>query len=1599
MSGHAAPAPHPSSRVGAPASPASTPSASPLVVETSARHRVNRRAVWILLALGVLSASLSAALWWYQTNRGPAAWTREAERLLERRDASRDARLAAAAERREANRAPTPEERRDEAAARAEEARLAQIALGYLLKVVERRPRDPDATARVASLLRESIRSAEDLLQARKAHENAILAAPDAPDRQELRRHAVTLNLAARVPAAALNHARELLRRGADDADAHRLLAEALEAGARVREAAELAPAVEAYETALQRDPGDPRVVEKLAAIREDVLQDPQSARRALDALLEAARKPRPADAGPDDDQPGSDSETLRTPGADTPAFAQTFEQPSDEPLDREVAARLVRYRHASRRDRVEEARAEVEAALQLAPDNIEVRLAAAESALALGRPERALRQLDALPPDDRRGSWYLFLRGRALHEMGDADAALEVWRRGLEIAGGADPNLTFQTALVLLRQGRLAEAEPLVAQYHRVTWDARSREPSIPAIYLRAVADLKTNRPDTAARALESIRYKAPRDLHNQLHNALGQAYERLNRFNDALDAYAEACRAAPARPDAWIARARMLAATDPLRAIAVLEEGLNQSEGDETLMVALAEILRVQRRKEFLDPAVRNAVERASTLAARVAGSADAPGLVLVNAERAATAGDLAAAETLLREALRARPQHPRLRIALAETLVRLERLDDALEALRAPEIPTNPDPDAPADPRTEADLAAWRREEIPLRAARARVLARLGRNQEARRALVDDLDELSPRDRAEAWRLLSELASEEWGDLEIAREAAEQWTERAPEDTAAHARVLELALEARDIVAARVATRELERLDGGGHYGKLLRVWEILLDPAADPDPALERKRAEDAVALLDAVAEARADIGVLWNVRGSLLERLERLPEAAEAYERGLQRGAGPTALVNLVRLRVRQKAFDQLDELAKRHPAQELAILKGAAETAAAVGDPALARAKADAYVKAAPPSPVNQLWYADILERADAHAEAERVLRDLVAERPVETAPWLALLNFLVRRGADASTLDDTLRKAVARVNGDGTPANPGNPAAPPHLFEAQCRVVVGDAERAGRLYWAAANARPADPLVAVETVKYFEFANRADLAERVLRAFLEASRAEAKSANPNANPNPNASGPIAASAPAPRWATRKLAGILAAKPFDIDAWNEAHRLVTEDAAVSDTYQDRLVRAQVLLKGPRPEHRRAAEALLEELARSSPSDSAVRALLAQLYDDTGRPEAALPHAREVARSGAPRQLASYAGLLLRIGKIDDAEAVLETLRRTAPDALPTLELETRIDQARNRPREAAERLAPLVDQALAAALPDSANPERTNPGSNPADPALERAVALLTLLARVAPPEEIEARAARLAEARPAEAAARLAMLLATLGRVETGLQLCRTGLPEIVRAPAEAADLANRARAALALATNPRARAEDLRIAEQLVRQARAALPQNQSLIQAEAFLRHHQREYDREIALYQSLLDLPNPPADKRFLNNMAWTLSENLGRPEEGLARVDEAIAKLGWNRQFLDTRGVVLTRLKRYPEAVRTLAEAAQADPAPEVLYHLARAQYLAGDTPAAKQTWTRARDAGVSVDHVQTEERDDFLRLKQILENL
>ena len=137
-------------------------------------------------------------------------------------------------------------------------------------------------------------------------------------------------------------------------------------------------------------------------------------------------------------------------------------------------------------------------------------------------------------------------------------------------------------------------------------------------------------------------------------------------------------------------------------------------------------------------------------------------------------------------------------------------------------------------------------------------------------------------------------------------------------------------------------------------------------------------------------------------------------------------------------------------------------------------------------------------------------------------------------------------------------------------------------------------------------------------------------------------------------------------------------------------------------------------------------------------------------------------------------------------------------------------------------------------------------------------------------------------------------------------------------------------------------------------------------------------------ADLRDYEGRYDDAEQIYRRTLSLDGTRL--LALNNLAWLSGVRGRNAKEGLQFINTAIARAGALSELLDTRAIVYLALGDSESAVRDLLRAVEASPSPVKYYHLATAQFQAGQTAAARGSYRAALDAGFTASQLHPLER-------------
>jgi predicted Zn-dependent protease len=381
-----------------------------------------------------------------------------------------------------------------EAARRRIERKQFHLALGYLGRYLELHPADIDALDLKAQLLARDVQDEAQALEAIQVHRQVL--ARD-PGRQGTQRRLVELTLKVRGKAqAAATLARDLIRRGHDDAEVHRLLGHALELIAADGNAQALQEALREHQRAEQKEPGDVEGGERLALLFAERFDDPGTGLQILDHLVQANRGSPPKLA----------------------------------------LVRLARARYFLARHQADRAADEIDQAVQADPTNAAARVAAAEAAIHRGDPEAARQHLRKVSPCAENELQIKLIEALIELAARRPDDAIQSGRAGLLLTRGDDSELTWRLADILLELGKVGEAEPLLSQYYRLIGGDQA-SPSYR--YLRGFALFRIHRFTEAINELEAIRDQVDKRLRPRLYSLLGQCHESMQDLPKALEAY----------------------------------------------------------------------------------------------------------------------------------------------------------------------------------------------------------------------------------------------------------------------------------------------------------------------------------------------------------------------------------------------------------------------------------------------------------------------------------------------------------------------------------------------------------------------------------------------------------------------------------------------------------------------------------------------------------------------------------------------------------------------------------------------------------------------------------------------------------------------------------------------------------------------------------------------------------------------------------------------------------------------------------------------------------------------------------------------------
>ncbi|MBL8796384.1 MAG: tetratricopeptide repeat protein [Planctomycetia bacterium] len=1144
---------------------------------------------------------------------------------------------------------------------RAEQQGHTDQTIRYLSRYLELEPDDLEARARLGDKLAD-----EKTAISPRARTKAIFLIENvlakSPERRDLRLKLVRVALLLDQNKLAREHLAILTANGAEDGEAAFLFGQVEEADEQWEQAAVW------YRRAVQHTPKQLQAYVRLASV---------------------LRRPDPADAA--GEKPREADQVMDRLTANNPDAYQ---------------AHLARWRYrlqwhnlSADPARLSEAAVNVRRALELAPEQIDVLLAAAEAAQTQAKAapneeqglpliEQArghLRRAQQLHPQDSR-----IYREVALLEinMKQPEKAMAGLRQGAAaLKGEARIEVLWMLANILLDRKEQAEAVGLLA-------DMKKAGASVATLdYLQARLHALEGRWSDATGLLERSRelFSSAPELAKRADFLLAQCYEKLNNKEAELAAFSRAAGRDPNSSAALIGKAGALAALGQYdEALLQYQQLLKLPNPPEAAWIEFARI-------SVLRGLQAATVDWKQIEAALSAAGAACPQAIEI---------PLLQAEVLAAQSKQARKPE--------EAEARLKQAQDLLERVRVAQ-PQRPEvwgglaaiaefrqQPQQAD-RIFQDAKAQLGDSARLRQLQTQLWVRRG-GPAAKTAIAELSQKTDQFTADEQAKLLSDLAEAQYrlGDVAAAVQLWQKLAQLPEKKTDLRLRLLlfEAALAVGQEAALQKTIADLRALEGEG--GAMWRycqaLWLLRQSRQADKPTHLDEIQK-----LLDAVVAQRGNWPPVHIARADLADLRGNADESIANYRRAIELGErNPRVVRQLVQQLYKRQRFaeaeHEIQKLQKQAPTGDFKRLMVAILFQQQDGE----RAAQQALDAVSPDSTDyrDHLWLGQVLANSGQRADqAEKHLRRAVELGPNLPETWLALVQFLAatRKTQEAQ---EVMNQATAKLPPDQSP-----------LTLAFCYEALGQFDRAQEQYQKALAAKPADVLVLRGAAGYYLRTGRLDQSEPLLRKLIERK--------------------VAASPTDVGWARRGLA-LQLANSNNPRRYADALALVgiqlngktvelAANHSTDDAFDELRAQVRVLARPNRNLYRQLAISLLEDLAKRQKLPDDEQFLLAQMYDSAGDWAKARDLLRGLtAQSKSPLHLVFHARGSLRAGELSEATRCIQRLellekeRKATPGALGTVELRAQLLEAEGQGQKAIDLLAEYVSQ-------PKAGPERVLP--------------------------------------------------------------------------------------------------------------------------------------------------------------------------------------------------------------------------------------------------------------------------------------
>jgi tetratricopeptide (TPR) repeat protein len=1373
-------------------------------------------------------------------------------------------------------------------------------ALLQMVKVVASGPNTPDRLGRLNNLLYRTIGRA--------------------PERSDLRRMLAENLLQSGAFEEAQKEAEWLLKYAPGEAVAARKIkALSLFQRARLNGGVAVSEAVSALFAAAQESPGDAQLIEVTAdALRQypDAISLPEtSSANAADQLI--------------DTLVATDSQN--------------------------VSARLIRYRYRARHKLPDDA-GDLEAALEIEPDNVDAILLSAVSAVADPSDEKSRshaeslvrRAIDVAPYDARS---YLVLAGM-LEQSNERDKALGVLESGRRATDG-NFDVCLECARLQISTNKLDASRETLRELEtrRPTYlveldgDARIRVENRLGL-LRAQLDLAQGNLRAAVARLHAIRLiLEAKQGHDEIPEwldacrLLADTHARIGEWDKASEYWGKLAATLPG--DLFVVRQAVNAHLNDgnaKAAVDTIDEFIRHAEPTSDLLVQLVQAhVMLQSNRPRADQSwseFERALESAKSAAADRAELvfAEVNYLVAKTNDRKAAADLLRASENRFADKV----DFWRTAAHLYQELGQRESMHRAVGKHR--------------------ELASAGDHGI----LEVTLLVKEGQHKQADELLAKLGQSLTTVQRKGILRLqVKALAAK--NDVVSAFDRAKRLIDADPKDTATLTMGIDLALSNGDVRTAEKWESMLSRLTEDGFDARYFRARRML--------ESYEKLQGQEKPELGRSVSGLRAE-RPKWYPATTLAAQYAKLQgdwrQALADYRLAVELGdRRPSTLQQIVALLYKYGRFDEAQKYLSYLPinySSDQFFDNMAIELAVRLNQSAAALEAARQSVKRYPDDPMRRITLANLLLRYGEPHEGLTVLREAARKFPNDSSVWLGLFTALVETGK----VDEARKILSTLVKGSVLPQEHR------YFIAAQGHDLLGDFEGAKKLYELALKQNPKEIEIRLKYAKLLSSVDpRAARAQYERALQQEATNGEAR---------------------------RQLAVLLAATGQETD-WTQSTQLLSSarGAPVTDTRTNDRLRAMLLTRKGRTRAERisncqAARDILQRLIQTDSAEQSDlnRLLIAQVLEQEAKlsnDRSLLLAARDQLRSVANRAptaeiLSLYIEFLLRHGSTEtgsvagdsaseepnsgnvgpnenfltEAEAWLDDFRQSRPEGsgveVVSVAYQARLLQARGHEAEAKAHITEFVAQ--------------QSQESQDKNTQAQRYLAIGRLYSSIGAHAEAENWYRRLMELLPNGYVPVVQSLLAQEKRQEA-IELClriSDGKPTAEMA----ALIAN-------VMTATKEPLDESPEAQATLESAVADHSENIDLLHAEAVRLASRGQYEDAIVIFRRILALD--PRNVVALNNLATVLAERPNLRGEALEHIQRAIEMAGRQAALLDTQGTIYLKIGDAGQAIASLEEATAGGSADARYYlHLAAAYHQAKRYEDASRMLIEARGFGL-----------------------